>query len=654
MKYKLLLCTLVLATFFARAQSVQQQIDSLMQLAEKSNDSAKLRIYNRVSFYYIFNDKPKAKELLTKGLRLSKERNVPFSETEITNTYGILMDVSGKADSARIYFEKALDLSNARKYDNIKVMAINNLGMYHWNRGEYETALDYFFQALDFSRSKKGDWGNDAVYLNNIGLIYQEMGQWDKALQYHDEAYKYRKENNVINEIPISLNNMAIVYKEKGDLTLAEKTAKEAIDAAEFANETQTVYNAMNTLANVYVKKEEANKAIPLLEEIISGRNKTNIDRRSNLSAISTIINLYNQNGNLEAARSYVKQGEALLQEFSLTGNAVAGFYRDAAETNYRSSNINAGNEYLERYESLRDSIYSSESAEKLAALETKYNVAEKERDLAQTRANLAEKDLEVRRKNTLLYGSFGLALLLALIGYLVYSQQKLKNRQLQKESELRSALARIETQNKLQEQRLRISRDLHDNIGAQLTFIISSIDNLKYGLKDASKPVLEKLSGISQFTTQTIYELRDTIWAMNKEKITAEDLQGRISNFMEKARVASEDVNFNFNISEEIATETTFSSVQGMNVYRIIQESVNNALKYAEANNINVRITSENKSIITKIEDDGKGFSTTEVAGGNGLNNIKKRAHDLGGEATISSSPETGTKVEVTFPKPE
>ena len=57
---------------------------------------------------------------------------------------------------------------------------------------------------------------------------------------------------------------------------------------------------------------------------------------------------------------------------------------------------------------------------------------------------------------------------------------------------------------------------------------------------------------------------------------------------------------------------------------------------------------------IITKIEDDGKGFSTTEVAGGNGLNNIKKRAHDLGGEATISSSPETGTKVEVTFPKPE
>lgn len=74
------------------------------------------------------------------------------------------------------------------------------------------------------------------------------------------------------------------------------------------------------------------------------------------------------------------------------------------------------------------------------------------------------------------------LTFIIKLIGFLVYNQQKLKNRQLHKENELRDALIQIETQNRLQEQRLRISRDLRDNIGAQLTFIISSIDNLKYG----------------------------------------------------------------------------------------------------------------------------------------------------------------------------
>jgi len=71
------------------------------------------------------------------------------------------------------------------------------------------------------------------------------------------------------------------------------------------------------------------------------------------------------------------------------------------------------------------------------------------------------------------------------------YNQQKLRNSQLRKENELKTALAQIETQNRLQEQRLRISRDLHDNIGAQLTFIISSIDTLKLRFKDMN----EKLS---------------------------------------------------------------------------------------------------------------------------------------------------------------
>ncbi|HCY83071.1 MAG TPA: two-component sensor histidine kinase, partial [Xanthomarina gelatinilytica] len=105
----------------------------------------------------------------------------------------------------------------------------------------------------------------------------------------------------------------------------------------------------------------------------------------------------------------------------------------------------------------------------------------------------------------------------------------------LKKETELKEALIKIETQNKLQDQRLRISRDLHDNIGAQLTFIISSLDNLKYGFKLPDN-LNDKLKYISEFTSSTIYELRDTIWAMNKSEISFEDLQSRISNFIEKA----------------------------------------------------------------------------------------------------------------------
>src|SRR5690606_11677948 len=211
-------------------------------------------------------------------------------------------------------------------------------------------------------------------------------------------------------------------------------------------------------------------------------------------------------------------------------------------------------------------------------------------------------------------------------------------NRQLQKESELKTALAKIETQNKLQEQRLRISRDLHDNIGAQLTFIISSIDNLKFGFSDISEKLGQKLSGISNFTSQTIYELRDTIWAMNKENITFEDLQARIANFIEHAKNASDKTDFSFNIDKNVDVNHIFSSVEGMNIYRIIQEAVINSLKYASADETEVNISKKENHYIIEISDNGIGFDQDVTEPGNGLNNMKKRAREINGSLNIKS----------------
>src|SRR5690606_22606248 len=118
---------------------------------------------------------------------------------------------------------------------------------------------------------------------------------------------------------------------------------------------------------------------------------------------------------------------------------------------------------------------------QQLHEAETKYQTEKKEKEILIQRAQLAESRLKIERKNQLMMGMIGLALLGGLIGFQFYRIQRIRNKQLEKENHLKDALILIETQNKLQEQRLRISRDLHDNIGSQLTFIISSIDNLKY-----------------------------------------------------------------------------------------------------------------------------------------------------------------------------
>lgn len=274
------------------------------------------------------------------------------------------------------------------------------------------------------------------------------------------------------------------------------------------------------------------------------------------------------------------------------------------------------------------------------------YNYSSKEHQLLLYRAGLAEKKLISQKRNTQLFGWFGLALVSVVFGYAFYKQQKLKKAQVLKENQLKSALLKIETQSRLQEQRLRISRDLHDTIGAQLAFIISSIDNLKYGFDIQNEKLTEKLSTISNFTASTIYELRDTIWAMNKSEISLEDLQSRISNFFDKTIDKDENINFDFNVKDVVNRDKKFTSTEGLNMLRLMQEAIHNSLKHAHPKQISVTLKQNFDKLQLEISDDGNGFDYQNVTKGNGLFTMQKRAHDIGGKLVIQSAEKKGTTV--------
>ena len=263
----------------------------------------------------------------------------------------------------------------------------------------------------------------------------------------------------------------------------------------------------------------------------------------------------------------------------------------------------------------------------------------------------LLAEQAETQHKNNLLLGVSVLAFFIALTGFLIYRQQKLKNKQQNQEFQLKTAIQTIESQNKLHEQRLNISKDLHDNIGAQLTFIISSVDNIKYAFDISDAKLNNKLNGITNFTKDTIVELRDTIWAMNHNEITFEDLKSRIYNFIEKAKESKENIDFIFTIDEQL-NEVKFSSVVGMNIYRTIQEAINNAIKHANASQIKVQISKEQDQISIQILDNGDGFDLENVSKNNGLTNMENRISSINGDFKIETNPATGTKISILLNK--
>ena len=162
--------------------------------------------------------------------------------------------------------------------------------------------------------------------------------------------------------------------------------------------------------------------------------------------------------------------------------------------------------------------------------------------------------------------------------------------------------------------------------------------------------PNLLKLSSISDFTKETINELRDTIWAMNKSEISLEDLQARISNFVDKAGLSANTIKFNFNSDNEVPKDLQFTSVKGMNIYRIAQEAINNAIKYSTATEIHVNVAKNEDSLEFSIKDNGKGFDENSIEFGNGIHNMKKRAQDIGANLNIESHIDKGTAVILTI----
>ena len=562
-------------------------------------------------------------KIYVQGLNLPQDSIVAIFKKNLNDARKIEYKL-GQADA---HSQLSLVYGYQGNYEESTKQAINGIKIYE-KLGKMERVADYYAElgysmkyrdlpkALSYMQKGKNiaeanNFENELkdIY-NNYGVLKEINKELDSALFYFEKGLEIKLKRNDTIGIPYSWSNMAGAYGLQGNFSKSREYFNKSLQQRLQWADSLGIAENYTQLGEVFIAEEKWSNAIPLVHKSLPISKK--------------------------------KQYQNLTQYN----------YKLLSDIYKKLKNTDSALFYFEQYAAVKDSVHGLKVQERIAALNVEFETEKKQNEILKQRAQLAEKDLEVRRKNTFIFGSLGLAFFLGLLGYLLYNQQKLKNRQLQKEGELKTALAKIETQNKLQEQRLRISRDLHDNIGAQLTFIISSIDNLRFGFTDIGEKLGNKLSGISAFTSQTIYELRDTIWAMNKENITFEDLQARIANFIEHAKNASEKTEFSFNIEESVDESHVFSSVEGMNIYRIIQEAVNNSLKYADADEIEVNISKGDGRNLIEITDNGKGFEPETIVMGNGLNNMKKRAREIGGTLQLKSSKK-GTSILLRLAKP-
>lgn len=639
---KRILFMLLLLSNICMAQN--KQIDSVLQvIKESSDDSVKIALYNQIAWKYIFNDKEKALETLKKTEAIASKKGQEYGYNSYLNVMGVFYDVNGMSDSAQFFFEKSLQYSRDQKFVVHESHSLNNLGMFSWNKGNYEAALSYYFKSLalaDKSLSKNKEQEKDANY-NNIGLIYQDMELYEKAIPYLQKALKIRKETNNIQGQATTYNNLGICFFSMKDYDAAQKSFENGMaKAKEIKDETEYFRNAQG-LADVYSLQQNNTKAIALYLESYNRPKHVPFSSKDKVHVTSGLSELYLRNKSYLQSINYGEFCIAEINKDTTTNYYELDVYESLATAYYAVGNTTKGAFYNQAFYKRTAEKFKESTAKSLQELETKYNTQKKELALQKSQA-------AVKQKNLYLFSALGLALLLGLIGYLVYKQERIKNEQLVKETKLEQALVKIEHQNNLHEQRLAISKELHDNVGSQLTFIISSLDNLKQ-FDVEHEHMFSKIDSIGGFTRDTINDLRDTIWAMNKEEINFEDLQERTTRFIERAKFSVENIDFKFNYPIQYE-ETALNSKLGIDVYRIIQEAVNNAIKHSSANEISVNFDwMESEVLEIVITDNGKGFDLDTSTEGYGLHSMKKRAEKINADFAITTS-NVGTTITIKF----
>jgi signal transduction histidine kinase len=203
-----------------------------------------------------------------------------------------------------------------------------------------------------------------------------------------------------------------------------------------------------------------------------------------------------------------------------------------------------------------------------------------------------------------------------------------------------------IERQFAIEKERLRISKDMHDEVGASLTRI-SILSELAKKQQNNSAATQQIVDQISEISGNVVDEMSEIIWAMNPRNDTLDSFTSYIRQYA-STYLETAGINGEFRFPDEIPSRLMSSELR-RNLFLTIKEALHNIVKHSVAENVNFLLHFNNNVLRIEISDNGKGFTPGNKPGiGNGLINMHRRLEDINGQFAIDSVAGKGTKIEL------
>lgn len=473
---------------------------------------------------------------------------------------------------------------------------------------------------------------------NQLGSVWAEdLENENQSLEYYLESLELSLEINDPASLSDLYNNIGISYKNLEMPDSAIVNYKRALHYGKISGQPRSILSPLINLGNIYQRKGDFNQALTYF--IQADEMSDRISSRQKLKVWLSIGRLYNRTGAHSLALEYLTKGyELTASENDLV--SYMGFLPDLAEAYGGQGKFMRAFKIQQKFITLNDSLNIRDKEVLIADLLNNYETAEKELAVLASQNLLKKEALELKSRSLVMVVILTLLIIITGISYTLYRQKKTA----EKQASLQLKLSHEQARNKIQEDRLNISRESHGNIGSQLTFVNAGLEQFLYS---ETPPSTFQIRNLKENLAQSMRELKKTFWLISKTSASIDEISLRLRD----AILPLQQNGLRIELVADGATEQKLNEIQTIHLYSIIQEAVNNAVKHSECQKITVRINAVKRGEITAvITDNGRGFDQRLIQKNDGLMNMKYRAEQIGGFLSLESQPGKGTTITLSF----
>lgn len=636
MKFYYLVAFFVLLGGQARSQTNPADSIALL-LKQKTAVSDTTRILWQVELAYqirrVHTDS--TKQIAEAVLAKSQKMRYAKGEAKAYWLLGFVYWLKEQHEKGLSYFEKSAEILVRIQDVPHAVQSLDDWGYVYYQQGNYALALPIFLRALHLSEQKGYKLG-EVISLISIGQINMRQKEYPEALQYFYRALPLAQSIKNYKREAECFNISGYTHYQAKEYTKAEENLQKALAIRLRIQDQHGITTTTNNLGLVFMKQKNYKKALQNFENALQGYETLKI-KDGILIALANVANAHLNLGNFEKGIAFAEKSLQLAQA-QRANMRILEASQALYEAHKKQQNYSKAAPYLELILATKDTIFDTEKSKLLKNVEAKYQLAAKENQIA----HLAKENQAKEQNNKLQFGlliasftAFCLFLFTSITFYRSREKEKRAKQVIFEQKEKEKALERDMANLRIKHEKERVARDLHDNIGGQLTYLARR-------LATSSDEKLNDMIG------EAIKELRNTVWAVQQTEISTEELEDKIYHLVGQIE-AEAKINIQFDLPKKLM----LSAEDALNLYRIVQEAVQNAVKYSQASFIQILACLHDEgAFLLKIKDNGVGFELDKAklkTGHYGLLNMQARAELMNAQLVIDTQKNNGTSIEIT-----